>query len=202
MEWREFFEGLFLTEPSILLDKIPLLESMGPSGEIIMAIGYLSLEGSKKNATVLLEKALQMNVVFTVDEMSQIACNCTERGCKKAFYKSAKAYSSEDLDELKYTIEDEWIIDVAKKYHIKLPKCFLEQKNELSLEEAIEDVIENINIQVDELLINSQKDLHHDRRPVKTKWQGFSDEEILALGLYPDDELYKMALISRILGGK
>ena len=29
---------------------------------------------------------------------------------------------------------------------------------------------------------------------------GFTDEEILALGLYPDDEKYKMSLISRILG--
>lgn len=28
----------------------------------------------------------------------------------------------------------------------------------------------------------------------------FSDEEILALGLYPKDETYKMSLISRILG--
>lgn len=28
----------------------------------------------------------------------------------------------------------------------------------------------------------------------------FTDEEILALGLYPDDEKYKMSLISRILG--
>ena len=31
---------------------------------------------------------------------------------------------------------------------------------------------------------------------------GFSDEEILALGLYPKDEGYKMSLISRILGRK
>ena len=32
--------------------------------------------------------------------------------------------------------------------------------------------------------------------------QGFSDEEILALGLYPKDEAYKMSLISKILGKK
>ena len=29
---------------------------------------------------------------------------------------------------------------------------------------------------------------------------GISEEEILALGLYPKDEAYKMSLISRILG--
>lgn len=32
--------------------------------------------------------------------------------------------------------------------------------------------------------------------------RGFSDEEILALGLYPKSETYKMSLISRILGKK
>ena len=31
------------------------------------------------------------------------------------------------------------------------------------------------------------------------KRRGYSDEEILALGLYPEDEGYKMSLISRIL---
>ena len=36
----------------------------------------------------------------------------------------------------------------------------------------------------------------------KQRQIGFSNEEILALGLHPDDEGYKMSLISRILGGK
>jgi len=35
-------------------------------------------------------------------------------------------------------------------------------------------------------------------RPKKER-KGFSDEEILALGLYPDDECYKMSLISKII---
>ena len=200
MEWREYFEGSFLTEPGVLLQKIPLLESMGPTGEVIMAIGYLSLEGSKEAATVLLEKALQMGMTFTADEMSQIACNCTDEGCKKAFYKSAKTYSSKDLEELKYVIEDDWIIDVAKKYHIKLPKCYLEPKNTVSLDDAIANVIADINTQVDEIQISRQTFIPQKRQ--KVKWGGFSDEEILIYGLYPDDELYKMSLISRILGKK
>lgn len=33
----------------------------------------------------------------------------------------------------------------------------------------------------------------------KKRKRGFSDEEILALGLHPDDEGYKMSLISSIL---
>ena len=198
MEWREYFEGSFSTEPGVLLQKIPLLESMGPTGEIVMAIGYLSLEGSKEAATVLLEKALQMGVIFTADEMSQIACNCTDRGCKKALYKSAKTYSSKDLEELRYVIEDEWVIAVAKEYHIKLPKCYSESENTIGLDGAIANVIADINAQVDEIQISRQTFIPQKRQ--KVKWKGFSDEEILALGLYPDDELYRMALISKILG--
>ena len=38
------------------------------------------------------------------------------------------------------------------------------------------------------------------KREKKRKQSAFSDEEILALGLYPNDEGYKMNLISRILG--
>lgn len=200
MEWREYFEGSFLTEPSVLLRKIPLLESMGPTGEIIMAIGYLSLEGSKETATVLLERALQMGVTFTADEMSRIACNCTDRGCKKAFYKSAKTYSSKDLEELKYVIEDDWVIDVAKKYHIKLPKCYLESKNTVNLDDTVANVMADINTQVDEIQISRQTFIPQKRQ--KVKWEGFSDEEVLIYGLYPDDELYKMSLIFKILGKK
>lgn len=44
------------------------------------------------------------------------------------------------------------------------------------------------------LQLNSpQKSKKHPRK-------GFTDEECLALGLYPKDEVYKMSLISKILG--
>ena len=38
--------------------------------------------------------------------------------------------------------------------------------------------------------------------PSRKQRKGFTDEEILATGLYPKDEGYKMSLISRILGRK
>lgn len=36
----------------------------------------------------------------------------------------------------------------------------------------------------------------------KKRLRDFSDEEILAMGLYPQNESYKMSLISRILGNR
>lgn len=47
-----------------------------------------------------------------------------------------------------------------------------------------------------EILRASQKK----QKRKKAKQSMHTDEEILALGLYPDDEGYKMSLISRILG--
>ena len=38
------------------------------------------------------------------------------------------------------------------------------------------------------------------RKSKENRNRGFSEEEILALGLYPKDEAYKMSLTSRILG--
>ena len=39
-------------------------------------------------------------------------------------------------------------------------------------------------------------------RRAKKPRRGFTDEEILGMGLYPKDEAYKMSLISRILDKK
>lgn len=39
-----------------------------------------------------------------------------------------------------------------------------------------------------------------DRKKRRRKEPVFADEEILALGLHPEDEGYKMSLISKILG--
>lgn len=49
---------------------------------------------------------------------------------------------------------------------------------------------------------NTRKFLNGAYASKKKKEKGFTDEEILALGLYPNDEGYKMSLISKILGKK
>lgn len=45
-------------------------------------------------------------------------------------------------------------------------------------------------------ILNGQK-----QKPIRQR-KGLTDEEILAAGLYPKDEGYKMSLIARILGKK
>lgn len=49
--------------------------------------------------------------------------------------------------------------------------------------------------------LRSMQSVQSQRNPSESE-KGFSDEEILALGLYPKDEGYKMSLISKILGRK
>ncbi len=48
--------------------------------------------------------------------------------------------------------------------------------------------------------VSVQKSDHTETRRIKNKkkQRGFTDEEILGLGLYPDDEGYRMSLISKI----
>ena len=197
MEWKEFFESIFNTEPNILVEKIPSLESMGPSSEVIMALSVISLGCSKEAATSLLDKALQADMKFTAPEIYHIFCSCTQEGCKKAFYKSAHTFSTEDLEELYHAIEDEWIIEVAKKNNIELPKCFTEAREE-EYEEEYEEQCEEIFIPIP----NEMDAFDFIPKKRKNRRSFFSNEEILALGLYPKDEGYKMSLIARILGGK
>lgn len=196
MRWEEFFENIFNTEPNILVEQIPSLESMGPSSEVIMALSIISLGCNNEAATSLLEKALQADVIFTASEIYHIFCSCTQEGCKKAFYKSAHKFSTEDLEELYHAIEDKWIIDVAKKNNIELPKCFTEAPEEEY--EENDDECEEIFIPI----IEEADAFNFVPKKRRNRRKGFSDEEILALGLYPKDEGYKMSLISRILGGK
>lgn len=204
MEWKEFFESIFNTEPNILVEKIPSLESMGPSSEVIMALSVISLGCSKEAATSLLEKALQADMIFTASEIYHIFCSCTQEGCKKAFYKSAHKFSTEDLEELYHAIEDEWIIDVAKKNNIELPKCFTEAPEE-EYEEEYEEWYEKEDDECEEIfipIIEEADAFNFLPKKRRSRRKGFSDEEILALGLYPKDEGYKMYLISKILAGK
>lgn len=48
----------------------------------------------------------------------------------------------------------------------------------------------------------TQKNSYVKEKHKKSLLYDYSDEEILALGLYPKDEGYKMSLISKILGRK
>ncbi len=54
----------------------------------------------------------------------------------------------------------------------------------------------------EENMHKARKILAEQNKSVKKQRKGFTEEEILALGLHPQDEGYKMSLISRILGRK
>lgn len=174
MKWEEYYKNMYDWSAEIMVSKIENLEDMGSSDKITDVVYYIAIEGVA-GAEMLVEKALKMGVKFSGEDMCYIATYCNEEVCKKAFYESAVSFSTQDLEDMYATIEDEWLIDVAKIYKIKLP-------------ELLED-----DIEYEPEWINSV--------PRKKKFK-YTDEEILALGLYPDDELYKMSLISRIIGKK
>lgn len=65
--------------------------------------------------------------------------------------------------------------------------------------DELNETIERLQQEVDEIerQLDAQQNVN---QQIYTNEPIFNDEEILALGLYPDDEAYKMSLISRILG--
>ena len=73
--------------------------------------------------------------------------------------------------------------DMGSDELLLCPKCFKSM-------ELNEENIKNISATIRQMKPKRKKSVVHD----------YSDEEILALGLYPKDEGYKMSLISRILG--
>ena len=73
--------------------------------------------------------------------------------------------------------------DMGSDELLLCPKCF-------KCTELNEENIKNISATIRQMNPKRKKSAVHD----------YSDEEILALGLYPKDEGYKMSLISRILG--
>ena len=65
-----------------------------------------------------------------------------------------------------------------------------------------EDLFETLEQIDDEITELEQKVSKSERIKKPKNRQYFTDEERLALGLYPKDEGYKMSLISKILGKK
>ena len=65
--------------------------------------------------------ALQYGVKFSGENLVDIAGLCAEDSFKKALYQSADAFTAQDLEDLYGCVDDELIIDLAKRYKIPAP---------------------------------------------------------------------------------
>lgn len=120
MQWEEYYERIGDWATSTAVSRMSQLESFGPPEEIIDAIIDISFD-DEKGATRLLKKATAAGVRFSGEQLSDIFLCCDEGALKDAVRFSADRFKTEDLDALYSICDDDFLIELANKYHIPLP---------------------------------------------------------------------------------
>lgn len=120
MQWDEYYEKIGDWATSTAVSRMSQLESFGPPEEIIDAIIDISFD-DEKGATRLLKKATAAGVKFSGEQLSDIGLCCDKGALMDAVRFSADHFKTADLGALYYDCDDDFLIDLANKYHIPLP---------------------------------------------------------------------------------
>lgn len=126
MRWSDYYEKINDWEVSTAVNKISSLEDMGAADEIVDALNIIAFE-DEKGATRLLNRAVQHGVKFSGKNLAETVDLCAEESFKKALYQSADAFTTQDLEDLYGCIDDELIIDLAKRYKISVPADIVDE---------------------------------------------------------------------------
>lgn len=73
---------------------------------------------------------MQHGVKFSGENLAEIVDLCAEESFKKALYQSADAFTAQDLENLYGCVDDELIIDVAKRYKVSAPADIADEYEE------------------------------------------------------------------------
>jgi len=135
MKWDEYYDKLYDWAVSTAVNKISSLEDMGSPDEVLDAINTIWFE-NEKGAVRLLNRAVQYGVKFSGENLAELSGIVDEDSFKKALIASADNLKTQDLDELYGCIDDELIVDIAKKYHINVPADIEEEYAEELCQES------------------------------------------------------------------
>lgn len=195
MRWSDYYEKINDWAVSTAVNKISSLEDMGTPGEIVDALNIIAFE-DKKGATRLLNRALQHGVKFSGENLVEIIDLCAEESFKKALYQSADALTAQDLEDLYGCVDDELIIDVAKRYKISVPADMADEYEEELYPDA--DIPITWNRFYD--LFNNWKPEYAKARLQALTDFGSSDEVLeVVQELYGDDEYEASRFVTRAL---
>ena len=195
MIWSDYYEKINDWAVSTAVSKISSLEDMGAPDEIVDALNIIGFE-DEKGATRLLNRALQYGVKFSGENLAEIVDLCAEESFKKALYQSADAFTAHDLEDLYGCVDDELIIDLAKRYKISAPADIADEYEE----ELCPDISKSISW-------NRFYDAFYDWKPeyAKARLQALtdfgSDDEVLEVvqELFWNDEYEASWFITRAL---
>ena len=129
MRWSDYYEKINDWAVSTAVNKISSLEDMGAPDEIVDALNIIAFE-DEKGATRLLNRAVQYGVKFSGENLAEIAGLCAEETFKKALHESAEAFTAQDLEDLYCCVDDELIVELAKRYKISAPADIAEEYEE------------------------------------------------------------------------
>ena len=129
MRWSDYYEKINDWEVSTAVNKISSLEDMGAPDEIVDALNIIAFE-DEKGATRLLNRAVRYGVKFSGENLAEIAGLCAEKSFKKALHQSAEAFTAQDLEDLYCCVDDELIVELAKRYKISAPADIAEEYEE------------------------------------------------------------------------
>lgn len=121
MKWEVFYEKINEWAISTSASKISSLEEMGTSDEVTEAVNTLAFD-DEKVATKLLNKAINLGVKFSGENLAELCGVCSEESFRKALYDSASFFTSKDLEDLYGCIDDDLILGIARKHKLKLPE--------------------------------------------------------------------------------
>lgn len=130
MTWDEYYEKTNDWAVSTSVKKMAALENVGTASEVADVINILASE-DKKGATRLLNKALQSGVKFSGEELLDIWGLCDSESLNKAMQMSADKFTTRDLEDLALCVDEELIIELAKKYKIGVPKDIADEYEEV-----------------------------------------------------------------------
>lgn len=129
MRWSDYYEKINDWAVSTAVNKISSLEDMGAPDEIVDALNIIAFE-DEKGATRLLNRAVRYGVKFSGENLAEIAGLCAEESFKKALHQSAEAFTAQDLEDLYCCVDDELIVELAKRYKISAPADIAEEYEE------------------------------------------------------------------------
>lgn len=121
MTWEDYYDKVYEWKTSTAVSRLSSLEDFGDPEEVLEIIIHIAFD-NETGANRLLKKATAYGVKFTGEQLAELAGTCSDELVKVAIMQSASEFTKEDLDNLYCCVEDELIVEVAKKFHIDVPE--------------------------------------------------------------------------------
>lgn len=129
MLWADYYDKIGEWATSTAVNRISQLESLGPPEEILEAIADIAFHDTK-GANRLLKKAVAAGVIFSGEQLFELYNIFEPELVTNALKLAESRLTTADLDMLYGSCDDDVLLDIAARYHIKLPECLVDYEEE------------------------------------------------------------------------